>query len=88
MCGTQLVCDRREHVLRTKKSPLLLLFGLVCARYRVPTGALTDLASERDEDGEELSLVPDDHAVADARELGFELVLPTNKKLGESKASS
>lgn len=39
------------------------------------TQASTHLASERDEDGEELSLVPDDHAVADARELRLELVL-------------
>lgn len=45
----------------------------------------TDLASEGDEDGEELPLVPDDHAVADARELGLELVLSHNKSNRERK---
>lgn len=35
----------------------------------------THLAPKGDEDGEELSLVPDDHAVCDARELRLELVL-------------
>lgn len=36
-------------------------------------------ASEGDEDGEELPLVPDDHAVGDARKLGLELALKKQK---------
>ena len=47
----------------------------------------TDLASEGDEDGEELPLVPDDHAVADARELGLELVLSDTKSNKRKKAA-
>ena len=44
----------------------------------------TYLAPKGDEDGEELSFVPDDHAVRDARKLRLELVL---KNIQQKKTS-